>query len=931
MRTYIALDLETTGLDPDRDAVIEIGVVRFQGSRVESEWASLVNPGRPLPPFITQLTGISDDMLAKAPRIKRVIADLAEFVGDLPILGHNIAFDLSFMRRVGLFGLNQAIDTYDLASVLLPDAGRYRLASLASSLGIPVPQSHRALDDAHTTRQIFLRLHERVEELPLAVIEEIVELGSEIDWGGAGIFDTVLAERIDGRQPARAGQADTESVLTQRPVVGVPPLAPAKQPEPLDVDEVAAIIEPGGAFAAEFPGYEHRPQQLTMLRAVADALSSSRHLLVEAGTGTGKSMAYLVPAFAWAAKNGERVVVSTNTINLQDQLINKDIPDLRRVLGPEFRAAVLKGRVNYLCPRRLEATRRLGPSSADEMRVLAKVLVWLARGGSGDRGQINLNGPGELSAWSRLSADSQECGGQACLEFSGGACPYYQAHAQAEGAHVVIVNHALLLADLATGSRVIPDYRYLIVDEAHHLESATTNGLSFHVTQPEVARLIRDLGTSETGLLSQIEHFAVSSLPPDISGQVSRAIRLVSERTSLCTELSAAFFSQVEGFMADRREGQPVGAYGQQLRVVPSTRTLPAWSTVEMAWDELRAPLAAVVQTLGELEESLMSLADTAGEPAEDLAVGARTASRDLNEIVAHLDQMIFEGSRETIFWLEIHPRHGRLSLHAAPLEVGPLIERYLWHEKEAVVMTSATLTTTGEFDYIRRRLNADEADELALGSPFDYESSTLLYLIDDIPEPADRSAYQNALERGLIALCRATRGRALVLFTSYEQLRRTARAISDPLAANDIIVYEQGEGASRHSLLESFRTTEQAVLLGTRSFWEGVDVSGEALSVLAIIRLPFDVPSDPIVAARSETFEYPFDEYSVPEAILRFRQGFGRLIRSRSDRGIVVSFDRRLLTKRYGRAFIDSLPRCTIKNGPLADLAKSAARWLGE
>jgi DNA polymerase-3 subunit epsilon/ATP-dependent DNA helicase DinG len=254
-----------------------------------------------------------------------------------------------------------------------------------------------------------------------------------------------------------------------------------------------------------------------------------------------------------------------------------------------------------------------------------------------------------------------------------------------------------------------------------------------------------------------------------------------------------------------------------------------------------------------------------------------------------------------------------------------------LWHEKESVIMTSATLTTTGEFDYLRKRLSADEADELALGSPFDYETSTLLFLIDDIPEPADRNAYQNAVERGLIGLCRATRGRALVLFTSYEQLRRTARAISDPLAASNIMLYEQGEGASRNSLLESFRTTEQAVLLGTRSFWEGVDVAGEALSVLAIVRLPFDVPSDPIVAARSETFESPFDEYSVPEAILRFRQGFGRLIRTRSDRGIVVSFDRRLLTKRYGRAFIDSLPRCTIVNGSMADLPKAAARWLGE
>ena len=932
MRTYVALDLETTGLDPERDAVIEIGAVRVQGARVESEWGSLVNPGRPLPPFITQLTGISDEMLANAPRVNRVVPELAEFVGDLPILGHNVGFDLSFLKRFGLFGLNDAIDTYDLASVLLPAAGRYRLASLANSLNVPVPQSHRALDDAHTTHQVFVKLQERVRDLPMALVEEIVRLGAEVDWGGGGIFDGVLREKHDGhRRTSRPASSEAAPVFPARPLPQLSALTPVEVIEPLDIEEIAAVIEPGGAFAQQFAGYEHRPQQLTMLRSVAAALSSSRHLLVEAGTGTGKSMAYLLPAFSWAALNGERVVISTNTINLQDQLISKDIPDLRLAVEAELRAAVLKGRGNYLCPRRLEAIRRLGPSSPDEMRVLAKVLVWLAQGGSGDRGEINLIGPGEAIAWARLSADSPDCGGQSCLEFNGGACPYYQARAQAECAHVVIVNHALLLADLATGGRVIPEYNYLIVDEAHHLEAATTNGLSFHVTEPEVARLIRDLGTAESGLLAQIDHVARSTLSPSASAEVSRAIGLVAERTGLSMELSTTFFEQIERFMSDQRDGEPVGAYGQQLRIVPSTRTLPAWADVELAWDELRGPMAAVVQTLGEMAESLLSLSDSAGEAAEDLAVTARSAGRDLNEILTNLDRMIFEGGRETIFWLEIQANRGRLSLHAAPLEVGPLIERYLWHEKQAIVMTSATLTTTGEFDYIRRRLNADEADELSLGSPFDYETSTLLYLVDDIPEPSDRHAYQTAVERGLIPLCRATRGRALVLFTSYEQLRRTARAISDPLAASGIIVFEQGEGASRHSLLESFRTTEQAVLLGTRSFWEGVDVAGEALSVLVIVRLPFDVPSDPIVAARSEMFEYPFDEYSVPEAILRFRQGFGRLIRSRSDRGVVVSFDRRLLSKRYGRAFIDSLPRCTLKNGPLAELPKAAARWLGE
>jgi len=246
------------------------------------------------------------------------------------------------------------------------------------------------------------------------------------------------------------------------------------------------------------------------------------------------------------------------------------------------------------------------------------------------------------------------------------------------------------------------------------------------------------------------------------------------------------------------------------------------------------------------------------------------------------------------------------------------------------VILTSATLTTAGHFDYLRRRLHADEAEEVALGSPFDFENATLLYLVNDIAEPNDRQAYQRAVEKGLVGLCRATHGRTLVLFTSNEQLRVTARAIDEPLGAHGIQVLEQSEGASRQALLERFRTTEGAVLLGTRSFWEGVDVPGEALSVLAIVRLPFDVPTDPIIAARSETFETPFDEYSLPEAVLRFRQGFGRLIRTQSDRGVVVVFDRRITSKSYGRTFLDSLPTCTVRAGRLADLPASAARWLG-
>ncbi len=341
---------------------------------------------------------------------------------------------------------------------------------------------------------------------------------------------------------------------------------------------------------------------------------------------------------------------------------------------------------------------------------------------------------------------------------------------------------------------------------------------------------------------------------------------------------------------------------------------------------QVLAPLAETVLRLG---AGLGDLDEYDFEEREDLASAANAAGRHLAELIGNLDGLVNKPDPTMIYWGEARREAERVSLKAAPLHVGPLVQKHLWHAKESVILTSATLTTAGEFDYVRKRLTADEADELAVGSPFNYETSTLLFVPDDIPEPQQRIEYQHAIDKTLISLFTATRGRGLVLFTSYAQLKATSQAIREPLARAGVDVFDQSDGTPRTTLLESFKTSESTVLLGTKSFWEGVDVPGEALSVLVIVRLPFDVPSDPIVAARSETFDRAFDQYTVPEAILRFRQGFGRLIRSRSDRGVVVILDRRVLTKQYGRLFIESLPACTLRRAPLAQLPRDAARWI--
>ena len=930
MPSFVALDIETTGLDSNRDVIIEIGAVRFNGSRVEDEWNSLINPGRPIPPMITQLTGISNDMVRSAPALGSVIQQFADFVGNCPVIGHNVQFDLSFLRKQKILLDNDVFDTYELASVLLPTASRYNLSALGQRLGVFIHGAHRALEDSRTTHGVFLRLYNMVYDLPLELLAEFVRLSEPFEWGASGIFRLVIAERV------KKGEIFNQRNL--HPVIGsmfkptgqmvYPALNPMDNPPPLDVDEVASILEYGGPFSSYFEGYEQRPQQVAMLRAVTEALGNHQHLMVEAGTGTGKSFAYLVPASLWAINSQSRVVISTNTINLQDQLIKKDIPDLAAALSIPLRAAVLKGRSNYLCPRKLESLRHRGPDSAEEMRVLAKVLVWLAQDGNGDRTEINLNGPIERDVWSRLCADDDGCKAETCTARMGGICPFYRARQASQSAHLLIVNHALLLADVASGSRVLPDYNFLIIDEAHHLESATTSALSYRLTQLDLSRLLRELGGSGSGLIGRLNQFLSEMLSPADLAAYRQAFDRITDLAFRSEHDIKVFFQVVDFFLNEQRDGKPVSPYGQQERILPSTRTQPGWGEVEIAWDSAHETLQLVLNLLAQIYKAISDM-DDLSEELEDTHGGLGNIYRRLGEADANLQNLVSSPVNDQIYWFEISPTNNNLAINMAPLQIGPLVEQYLWHEKSAVILTSATLTTEQSFDYLRERLYADEANELALGSPFDYEGSALLYLVNDIAEPADANNYQRSVEQSIIRLSKASGGRLLALFTSYAQLKRTSQNIGPVLAEAGIQVYEQGEGASPNSLLETFREADKAILLGTRAFWEGVDIPGEALSILVIVKLPFDVPSDPIVAARSEIFDDPFNQYSLPEAILRFRQGFGRLIRTQSDRGVVAILDRRILTKKYGKEFIASLPTCTVKVGPMQDLPHAATRWL--
>lgn len=945
-RIYVALDLETTGLNPDRDTITEVGVVKFRDEQVLDTWSSLVNPRRPIPYRVQQLTGITQEDVDTAPSFRSLSGKILSFVKNHPIVGHSISFDLRFLNSQGLYLNNLAIDTFELASILMPHVARYSLGKLAEALGIRFPTRHRALEDALATKDLFLALVEQASKLDLSVIQEINRLAKRIDWPLGQVFRDLERTKARtafvgsiGQQLLAKGALDGEGSLSLLAKEDERPLKPSPERKPLDVDGLAAMLEEGGVFAHDFPGYEYRPQQVEMLRTVTTAFNESQHLLVEAGTGTGKSIAYLLPAARFAAQNGERVVISTNTINLQDQLYGKDIPDLQRILPFEFKAALLKGRSNYICLRRLAAFRHSGPSSLEEMRLLAKILVWLPSTVTGDRAELFLPDYKERALWSRVCADAETCLSERCRYREKGKCFFYGARREAERAHLIVVNHALLLSDVAVENRVLPDYHYLIVDEAHHLEDSTTRQLSFAVDQGQMERLLNGLsqnlgqkrpGGFLAGLLARYR----GKVPEAIEEKMERHINSLHEEVEAARRNLYQFFNRLDPFLQEHSQDR--GRYNQRIRLTGGIRIQPAWDSVEIAWDNVSCHLLRIGEGLERLSSGLLGLDDGPGFLAEDvpdqedLSQELLSYAHRTRELYEQMSALILQPSSRGIYWAEVSAKDGEISLHAAPLHVGPLVQKHLFMPKESVILTSATLRTEGGFDFIRERLSAWEADEAAVGSPFDYASSTLLYLPTDIPEPY-QPYYQKTVEATLVDLCRSTRGRTLGLFTSYSQLRSTSKAIARPLAEEDIVVYTQGGGSSRAQLLENFRTTSRSVLLGTRSFWEGIDVVGEALSCLVIARLPFSVPSDPVFAARSETFENPFGQYALPEAILRLRQGFGRLIRSKTDRGVVVILDKRILTKSYGRAFLDSLPACTVRRGPIASLPTVAARWIDE
>ena len=646
------------------------------------------------------------------------------------------------------------------------------------------------------------------------------------------------------------------------------------------------IFSPGGLIAQHLGGYEFREEQLQMAHEVSRALTASEHLIVEAGTGVGKSFAYLIPAISHALRSEQKVVISTNTISLQEQLVTKDIPFLQRILPRDFNVLLAKGRRNYLSRRRLKNLLNYERGLFDtyeEVEQVAAIEKWANLTADGSRADLPLQPQPQV--WDKVASDRDNCLGRNCETYD--TCFYFKLRREMHNADLLIINHHLLFSDLAirkasdAAAGILPDYDYLIIDEAHHLEATATNHASINFNNTRVKWLLDSLYNerSDEGLATHLNSPQLKDQAVEAREQTNKLFRSILEA---------------------------IQEIDERGHVTTITHRIHEADFVENVLD---APLANIEKTLKRLQDDA-----TTDDDEQEIIAHQRHCQRLRDE----LDMIIRQNDPNYVYWIEISTwgYTPRVVLNATPANVNHMLQEQLFTEKNSIVMTSATLSTNRNFAYFKARIGIDACRELLAHSPFNFKQQVQLHIPKSMPDPKS-SEFTPAVIRKIKHYLKLSHGKAFVLFTSYKMMDEVYDAVAPDLEEIGVASFKQGGELSRTDMLQAFREDTDSVLFGTASFWEGVDVRGEALSNVIITRLPFEVPTHPVMEARvkriKESGGDEFSEFSLPEAILRLKQGFGRLIRTKNDTGIVVILDPRIKTRSYGRMFLASLPDCEI------------------
>jgi len=930
LESFVIMDFETTGLNPCTDSIIEFALARYEKGVLREKFSSLCKPDSEIPEEITKITGITNNMVKNKPNFRKFVKDIIDFIGYQPIIGHNISFDLRFFKaqldRMNIkidFSDFLIIDTLLLSRTFLFYLPGFSLSSICSSLDIKGFEFHRAVDDVTATGEIFSRIIPSVlsfEEDVLKVLYYILEDTSDPH---KYFFKKIIDYRIRNSFMINQNHRECDWIAPENIIEN-----DDNNCQLSSLQNVYSYFKKDSQIKALIEGFEERDEQISMVNDIVDALENEKFAIIEAGTGVGKSLAYLLPTLIWSGLNkNEKVVIACNTKALQGQLFYKDMPILLKDIKLPGRAVLLKGRGNYICLTRWNRVldnlqRYLG--SYNRTGILP-IVTWLSKTKTGDISENSgfLNSDGYSNVWKEICSMPGYCTTSVCSKYNG--CFLGKIRRKLNDSNLIIVNHSLLLSDTGMGKKIIPDYSVLVIDEAHNLVKNTYDSLTVEISLNEIRSLldrIYNARKEKHGILDEIE---ILSKRVILSDEYVRIEKYFDNAKDMIDKLKPLFFQLFAEMIAVVRrkidDFEKFLSYGDKKRYKSFVDVFG--NHIKEKIDSLILASRNLYETLNKIYETLNSTLFKFGIHDNEIVVEYRNTIDNLCSLVEAMEIVADdEASGDFIKWYYIKGdgNEYNLSLNYSKFDVSDYLYSNLFNDLKTAILTSATIRVNNEFEYFldRTGLNKIDKDRIitsTISSPFDYENQLVFFSYH-----SDKNELNslNELSNLIIELSITYRKGTLVLFTSIEAMKRVYDKINSILSSNGIEVLIQTKRISKEVLLDRFRRNKGSVLLGTDIFWEGIDIVGDSLQILIIQKLPFDVPSDPLVEAYCEKLEKDgkdyFIDYYIPEAIIKFRQGFGRLIRSKSDIGIVINFDNRIDTKYYGRFFKDALPVKVVK-----------------
>ncbi len=933
---FIALDIETTGLSFNENEIIEIGAVRYQEGLEKERFSIFIKPQKQVPQFIKQLTHITDEQLAGGENLSDALTQLLEFIGSDIVVCHNVSFDIGFLNakyeKKGFTKLsNQTIDTLDLARIYLPFIQNHKLETVAEYFKIDLTNAHRAIFDAKATAEIMIAFLQFIEaNIPLSVNHRLLDIAANLHWlsGMTYLLTKIVEEQKKTALLTKKKQAVID--FHNRNYI-------EHKPEETKLVSIEAVFGENGLFAKKFEKYELRQGQIDMAHAILDKYQLSEFLLVEAGTGVGKSLAYLIPSIFFSHQNdNKKIIISTNTKNLQEQLFYKDLPAMSECVEIPFKATLLKGRRNYLCIKKwlevgMDLERML---SFSEMHSLMNLLVWKEFTKTGDIAENSSFDPNrDAGLWKKLSADAFGCRKKRCPHYK--QCFLMNIRDKAEESNLVIINHHLLLADMVSEFAALGEYEYLIIDEAHNLPQLAQVELGSSISYPDIHNFFTSLFAArkkfQYGILVSLKTAAIKS-------DFSRKMEFIEsiDKTIELLEQNRETFEKF--FLEIRKTVEQKGSYGKlRIRNNEDHPFLSDYlSRAINFWAELSRALLPIYKILTNVHKQKFV------EHSQNLEI-----LESIQQQIADYHQLFSTyfnpNLQDFAFWMETFgssdENYPAGFLCYCPLDVSTIFQAKLYEKMKTIIFTSATIAIRDKFKYFANRMGLDLLEEgfvqeLIVQSPFNYQKQSMVLVAGFLPPPNDRFFTAQCLElirRGV----EVSKAGTMVLFTAYKNLNEAYENLSDEFYAKEILLLAQGKGMGRSAMLKEFRRHRNSVLLGTNSFWEGVDVPGESLELLILQKLPFMVPSEPIVEAYLEKLQAEgkdsFMHFMLPNALLKYRQGFGRLIRHKTDRGVVLVLDNRIMTKRYGQFFKDTVPARTFIASRDLEIYDHLSKWFAK